>query len=59
MSVVRKIISLQKDDAEFLENKSISLSKFVQNNIKKLKIETRSASNSERVSSSSHSGEHT
>jgi len=58
MSVVRKMISLQKDDAEFLENKSISLSKFVQNNIEKLKTETRSSLGCERVSKSSHSGEH-
>jgi len=37
MSVVRKMISLKKEDAEFLQSNSISLSKFVRNNIEKLK----------------------
>ena len=37
MSVVRKMISLKKEDAEFLQSNSISLSMFVRNNIEKLK----------------------
>jgi len=37
MSIVRKMISMQKEDADFLQSRSISLSKFMQNNIKKLK----------------------
>jgi len=50
MSVVRKLVSMPKEDAEFLENNSISLSKFVQRNIEKIRTENRSASNPERVS---------
>jgi len=42
MSVVRKMVSLKKEDAEFLQSNSISLTKFVRNNIEKLK-ETGSA----------------
>ena len=49
MSVVRKMVSLQKEDAEFLQSNSISLSKFVRNNIEKLK-ETRSSLVVERAS---------
>jgi len=37
MSIVRKMISMEKEDAEFLQSNSISLSKFVRNNIEKLK----------------------
>jgi len=37
MSVVRKMVSLKKEDDEFLQSHSISLSKFVRNNIEKLK----------------------
>ena len=49
MSVIRKMISLKKEDAEFLQSNSISLSMFVRNNIEKLK-ETRSPYNDERAS---------
>ena len=49
MSVVRKMISLKEEDAEFLQDNSISLSMFVRNNIKKMK-ETDSACNSKPVS---------
>lgn len=37
MAVVRKMVSLQKEDVEFLQSNSISLSKFIRNNIEKLK----------------------
>jgi len=37
MSVIRKMISLDKEDADYLQINSISLSKFVRNNIRKLK----------------------
>jgi len=37
MSVVRKMISMQIDDVEFLQSNSISLSKFMRNNVRKLK----------------------
>jgi len=37
MSVVRKMISLKPEDLEYIQDNSISLSKFVRNNIKKLK----------------------
>ena len=49
MSVVRKMVSLKKEDAEYLQSNSISLSKFVRNNIEKLK-ETRSSFEGERAS---------
>jgi len=49
MSVVRKMISLKPEDVEYLQDNSISLSKFVRNNIRKMK-ETDSASNSKPVS---------
>jgi len=49
MSVVRKMISLKPEDLEYIQDNSISLSKFVRNNIKKMK-ETDSASNSKPVS---------
>jgi len=37
MSIVRKMVSLKKEDDEFLQSHSISLTKFVRNNIEKLK----------------------
>jgi len=37
MSVVRKMVSIDRADAEFLKENSISLSKFVRNNVRKLK----------------------
>ncbi len=37
MSVVRKMISMKEEDVEFLQSNSISLSKFMRNNIRKLK----------------------
>jgi len=49
MSVIRKMVSLKKEDAEYLQSNSISLSKFVRNNIEKLK-ETRSTLEGERAS---------
>jgi len=49
MSVIRKMISLKEEDLEYIQDNSISLSKFVRNNIKKLK-ETDSASNLKPVS---------
>ncbi|KAG2479236.1 MAG: hypothetical protein NPMRTH1_50010 [Nitrosopumilales archaeon] len=49
MSVVRKMVSLKKEDADYLQSNSISLSKFVRNNIEKLK-ETRSSLEGERDS---------
>ena len=49
MSVVRKMISLKAEDVEYLQDNSISLSKFVRNNIKKLK-ETDSVSKPKPVS---------
>ena len=49
MSVVRKMVSLKKEDDEFLQSNSISLTKFVRNNIEKLK-ETRSELQGERAS---------
>jgi len=49
MSVVRKMISLKPEDVEYLQDNSISLSKFVRNNIKKMK-ETDSACNPKPVS---------
>ena len=42
MSVVRKMVSIDRADVEFLKDNSISLSKFVRNNVRKLK-ETGSA----------------
>jgi len=38
MTIVRKMVSLEKEDVEFLQCNSISLSKFVRNNIEKLKV---------------------
>ena len=55
MSVVRKMISLKKEDAEFLQSNSISLSQFVRNNIEKLK-ETRSSLQGERASNPHEEG---
>jgi len=37
MSIVRKMISMDREDAEYLQINSISLSKLVRNNIRKLK----------------------
>jgi len=37
MSIVRKMVSMNPEDAEFIEMNSISLSKLVRNNIRKLK----------------------
>jgi len=37
MSVIRKMVSMNAEDVEFMEMNSISLSKLVRNNIKKLK----------------------
>jgi len=37
MSIVRKMISMEKEDADYLLSNSISLSMFVRNNIRKLK----------------------
>jgi len=37
MSVVRKMVSMKIEDVEYIEMNSISLSKLVRNNIKKLK----------------------
>jgi len=37
MSVVRKMISMNPEDFEYLQSNSISLSKFMRNNVKKLK----------------------
>ena len=55
MSVIRKMVSLKKEDDEFLQSNSISLSKFVRNNIEKLK-ETGSALESRPASNSSDGG---
>ena len=49
MSVVRKMISLNPEDVEYLQDNSISLTKFVRNNIRKLK-ETDSVSKPKPVS---------
>ena len=49
MSVVRKMVSLKKEDDEFLQSNSISLTKFVRNNIEKLK-ETHTSLGEERAS---------
>ena len=35
--IVRKMVSLDKEDVDFLQSNSISLSKLVRNNIRKLK----------------------
>jgi len=37
MSVIRKLVSIDSLDAQFLRENSISLSMFVRNNIRKLK----------------------
>ena len=37
MSTVRKMISMNQEDVEYLQSNSISLSKFMRNNIRKLK----------------------
>jgi len=37
MSVVRKLVSIDSSDAQYLQENSISLSMFVRNNIRKLK----------------------
>ena len=37
MNVVRKMVSIDRADAEFLKSNSISLSQFVRNNVRKLK----------------------
>jgi len=37
MSVIRKLISIDESDAEYLRNNSISLSMFVRNSVRKLK----------------------
>jgi len=42
MSVVRKMVSIDRSDADYLKENAISLSMFVRNNIRKLK-ETGSA----------------
>jgi len=49
MSTVKKIISMHLEDVEYLEQNSISLSKFVRNNVKKLK-ETEPVLSTESVS---------
>ena len=46
-------ISMNESDRKFIKENNISLSRLVREKI----AETRSASNSERVSQSSHSGE--
>ncbi len=48
------MISMEKEDAEFLQSNSISLSKFVRNNIKKLKEDH----SPEQVSIPSQGGNH-
>jgi len=53
MSTVKKIISMHLEDVEYLEQNSISLSKFVRNNVKKLK-ETEPVLTTESVSQESH-----
>jgi len=35
--IVRKMVSLDQEDVDFLQSNSISLSKLVRNNIRKLK----------------------
>jgi len=37
MSIVRKMVSMNPEDVEFIEMNSLSLSKLVRNHIKKLK----------------------
>ncbi len=54
MSVVRKMISMKEEDVEFLQSNSISLSKFMRNNIRKLK-ETGSTLKDEPVSNQARS----
>jgi len=49
MSTVKKMISMQKEDVEYLQDKSISLSMFMRNNVRKLK-ETGSPSKVEPAS---------
>jgi len=53
MSVVRKLVSIDSTDAQYLQENSISLSMFVRNNIRKLKetgstLKEEPASNQER-----------
>jgi len=51
MSVVRKMISMKEEDVEFLQSNSISLSKFMRNNIRKLKETGRNWINPQRRTS--------
>ena len=54
MSVVRKMVSIDRADAEFLKSNSISLSQFVRNNVRKLK-ETGSTLKEEPASNQARS----